>query len=679
MAKKRLFEIGATEDAPSQTLTDGEIYRQAEAGALNNNKEIGEVNGMMLNRSSVVIGKEEVKEATSILEKYKSGKATLEARIVEEENFYMRTYYKDAKKKLGTYKPDEETPMSGWLFNSIQNKHADFMDNYPEPICLAREQSDEEEANRLTSILPVIIEQNDFYSTYSDESWYKLKHGISAYSVLWNPELDNGLGNIDIGRPDILNLFWAPGITDIQKSPHFFSVDLVDNEILESQYPQLQGKLGGEEINYVKYSHDESNLEDKTMVIDWYYKKKVNGKTVVHFCKFVGDTVLYASENDTNYAVNGFYDHGKYPFVFDVLFPEESTPVGFGIIAIAKDPQVYIDLLDKVALEHSVKSSSPRWLAGENSGINEDEWLDWNKSIVHVQGTNDVSQEKFRDIVLPNMPSALLNLKEMKIDELKETTNNRDFSNGSTSAGVTSGAAIATLQEAGNKSSRDMIKQSQNAYVEMVRIIIELIRQFYTEERSFRIRNANGTGYEYINYNNAGLRMKNVTTNVNGEEVPVVLGDNEFGEQEYAVRLPIIDIDVRAQKQSPFTTLAQNETAMNLYNAGFFNPELAQQALICLEIMDFEGKEKVVEYVTQGQTLLNQVNNLNMQIMQASQLLMASGINPATVGLMPQMEGQPMPSGGGMSVSNPVSVAQDGAQERANTPYINNLLERARV
>jgi hypothetical protein len=267
----------------------------------------------------------------------------------------------------------------------------------------------------------------------------------------------------------------------------------------------------------------------------------------------------------------------------------------------------------------------------------------------------------------------------MKIDELKETTNNRDFSNGSTSAGVTSGAAIATLQEAGNKSSRDMIKQSQNAFVEVMRISIELIRQFYTEERSFRIRNANGTGYEFTNYSNAGLRIQPQTTNVNGQEMPVIIGQTEGGEDIYAVRLPIIDIDVRAQKQSPFTTLAQNETAMNLYNAGFFNPELAQQALICLEIMDFEGKEKVVEYVTQGQTLLNQVNNLNMQIMQASQLLMANGINPATVGLMPQMEGQPMPSGGGMSIGNPVSVAQDGAQERANTPYINDLLERARV
>ena len=679
VSMRKKFNVWGSSSPTEQSLTDNEVYVQAENNAMNGDSERGTVNGLMLNANSKKIGKAEIEKALSILEEYKSAKAVLEARIVEEEKYYMHTYNKDAKKKLGTFKADEETPTSGWLFNAIQNKHADFMDNYPEPICIAREQSDEEEAKKLTSILPVILEQNNFYRTYSKEAWYKIKHGVGVYSVLWNPELDNGLGNIDIGRPDILNLYWAPGITDIQQSPHFFSVNLEDNDVLESMYPELAGKLGTESISYVKYSHDETDTSKKTMVIDWYYKNKVNGKDVLHYCKFVGDTVLYASENDTNYAVNGYYEHGKYPFVFDVLFPEESTPVGFGMIAVGKDPQTYIDIIDKAALEHALKSATPRWIAGENTGINEDEWKDWSKSVVHAQGTNDVSQEKFKDITIPPLPAAVLNLKEAKINELKECLNNRDFSNGSTSAGVTSGAAIATLQEAGNKSSRDMIKDSQNSFVEVNYFSIELIRQFYTEERTFRIRNANGTGYEYTSYTNAGLRIQPMTQMINGVEQPIILGENAMGEAEYAVRLPIIDIKVKAQKQSPFTTLAQNETAMNLYNAGFFNPELAQQALICLEMMDFEGKEKIVEYVSNGQTLQNQLDQMNMQIMQASQMLASQGLNPAMFGLIPMQMGNPMPSGGGVSSSNPIATAQDGALERATTPYIENLKERARV
>ena len=38
-----------------------------------------------------------------------------------------------------------------------------------------------------------------------------------------------------------------------------------------------------------------------------------------------------------------------------------------------------------------------------------------------------------------------------KIEELKETSGNRDFSQGSTASGVTAASAIAALQEAGSK------------------------------------------------------------------------------------------------------------------------------------------------------------------------------------------------------------------------------------
>ena len=52
---------------------------------------------------------------------------------------------------------------------------------------------------------------------------------------------------------------------------------------------------------------------------------------MLQYCKFTGETVLYATENDPELRERGWYDHGKYPFVFDVLFPEEGTPAGTGM------------------------------------------------------------------------------------------------------------------------------------------------------------------------------------------------------------------------------------------------------------------------------------------------------------------------------------------------------------
>ena len=43
---------------------------------------------------------------------------------------------------------------------------------------------------------------------------------------------------------------------------------------------------------------------------------------------------------------------------------------------------------------------------------------------------------------------------------------------------MTAASAIAALQEAGSKLSRDMIKDSYNAHAQVVLLVIELVRQF---------------------------------------------------------------------------------------------------------------------------------------------------------------------------------------------------------
>ena len=81
------------------------------------------------------IGAEEVAEATAILQKYKAGKAALDKRIVDNELWFRMGHWKNYQNPMMEGKPQ---PASGWLFNSIANKHADAMDNYPAPNVLPR-------------------------------------------------------------------------------------------------------------------------------------------------------------------------------------------------------------------------------------------------------------------------------------------------------------------------------------------------------------------------------------------------------------------------------------------------------------------------------------------------------------------------------------------------------------
>ena len=609
-----------------------------------------------------IIGKAEIAKAVQKLTEYKNGKVNLENRIVNDEQFYKLQhwgYLNSLSKNQDADKEVKKRPTTAWMLNSIVNKHADLMDNYPEAICLPREKSDEEDAKMLSEIIPVVIEHNDYEDVYSDAVWYYIKHGTSCQGVFWDSSKENGLGDITIKNVDILNLFWEPGITNIQESQNLFYVSLVDSDELSEAYPNIKkNKLSGNAITVKDYIYDDSiDNSNKSLVVDWYYKKRVaDGRQLLHYVKFVGDTILFASENEQGYE-NGFYEHGEFPFTIARMYPEAGTPFGFGIISVCRDPQMYIDTLDGYMLDYVKKITNPRFYAKKNVGINIKEFEDWSKSFVYVDG--DFDEEKLKQINLQPLGAGIQNLREMKVNELKETSSNRDFSQGGTSAGITSGAAIATLQEAGNKTSRDMIKSLYRSYVDVIRLTIELIRQFYDEERTFRITGKSGE-YEFIRYSNQGIKE---------QEMVMPTGDTMY-------RRPVFDIDVKAQKTNPYSKMSQNETASNLYQMGIFAPQNAQQALIMLEMMDFEGKEKVREYVMQGQTLQNIVNQQQQQMAQMAQIIeKLTGESLMGDGESLGMDTQKTP---GKGRKNPIETANDNARDLHLNEYGKKLAQKAR-
>ena len=545
-----------------------------------------------------VIGAEEVRKAHGILMEYKNGKKNLEARVIANEQWYKLRhweYIRDGKEK------HQVEPVSAWLFNSLQNKHADAMDNYPMANILPREETDKPEAQKLTAIVPVVMEQNDYEQVYSDTWDDKLRGGTGITGVFWNPQKLGGLGDIEICQMDVLNLFWEPGITDIQKSPHFFSVELWDKDQLKATYPQvidLGTGDGGVLSQYVK--DDDVKTENKCLVVDWYYKKRIGARTVLHYCKYVGQTVLFASENDPQYAQRGWYHDGEYPFEFDPLFKVKQSPCGFGYIDVAKYAQQYIDEGDQDLWKNLKANARPRYLSRNDSGINEEEFSDLSKDIVHYEG----SPEDLIPIKGAGLSGVYVTLKQNKIEELKEVTGNRDVSTGGTTSGVTAAAGIAAMQEAGSKLSRDGNKASYRRHRRIVTMVIERIRQFYDHSRCFRILGPNGQE-AYTRYDNSKIRLQQTGT-IDGKPT---------------YRLPVFDVEISAQKQNPYSRLSQNELAIQFYNSGFFNPQMADQAIACLELMDFDRKQFVIDKIQTNAMLFQQLQQAQQRILQLSQLV----------------------------------------------------------
>ena len=611
------------------------------------------------------IGAEEVRKASEILRKYKQGKARLEQKIIANEEFWKLrqwNYMNDGA--------DDFKPATAWLWSCIQSRYSDAMDSYPTCNFQPRQQDDKPEAKKLSSIVPVILEQNRSEDVYSDVVWYTLKHGGSVQGVFWDGTKHNGLGDVAIKKIDFINLFWESGITDIQESRNVFNTELVANEILEQRYPQCKGKLGEKSVTLAKYLYDDNvDTSDKSVVIDWYYHTYVNGKKTLQYVKYVNDIVLYATENEIvapekvtidpetgipltiplgkSIAEKGLYDHALYPFVTMALYPIEGSICGYGLTDIGRDTQIQIDRLNKAITDNAVEGASPRYFIKADGTVNEREYADKTKQFVHVEG--NIGEENIRPIDTKQLDSIYVNFLNQKIEELKYVTSNQDSNNGVAPSGVTAASAIAALQETAGKNARSANKTFHRAFREVCYQIVELIRQFYDIPRTFRIM-ADGMQEQFVQYDNTGIAPQQQMT----------MGEN------MGLRMPEFDIDVTSEKANPYKKMEINELALAFYNNGFFNPQMTDQALACLNMMDFTKKEDVMQKIQENGTLAEM-----LVLYQQMALQFANQINPLlgeqVANQILSQSGQPIPQGTGMVNLGDTTGGEPAHMEKARS------------
>lgn len=580
----------------------------------------------------------DVEEFTTVLKEYQQGKQLIDAKATANQEWWRMRHWG----QMQSSEADEEKATSAWLFNSIINKHADIMDNYPRPNILPRSPQMEKEAKRLSEIIPIIDDRNDYEKIYDSKAYDLLIDGGCVTTVIWDNSLNDGMGDIVTKIVDIHNIFWEPGIEDIQDSAYVFVSKLVDNDVLEEQYPQMRGKSGGTKTTTEYINKDENpDPTKKSEVWDMYYKKTIRTvveesdtgeraervDTLLHFVKFCNGVLLYASENDKALKDRGWYDHGKYPFVVTPLFKIKESPWGFGYVDVMKSPQAQIDRLDQLILKNAIMVGRKRWAVKESAEINPEDFADWSKTLIKVSGSASSLDDCMKEISVDSIPAFVVQHKTNMIDQLKETSGNRDVSQGSTQSGVTAATAIAALQEAGSKLSRDINRVLYRSRRDEDFLKVELIRQFYTEPRAFRIDNNDGS-YTFVEYD---------SSTISGRDA-------------------VFDIKINAEKQSPFSRAAQNETMKELYGMGLFAPANAEPALTCLDGMEFEGIDKIKEEVKNKSLMMQQFQMMQAAIMQVDAAFPQLGI-AAMAGLS-----QPQPTA---ATQQRASSEEGTAEERA--------------
>jgi hypothetical protein len=398
----------------------------------------------------------------------------------------------------------------------------------------------------------------------------------------------------------------------------------------------------------------------------------VNGKKTLQYVKYVNDIVLFATENELvgqeketidpetgiplvvpikkPLAETGLYDHALYPFVTMSLYPVEGSVCGYGITDIGRDTQIQIDQLNKAIIDNALEGACPRYFIRNDGSINPQEFDDKTKKFVHVEG--NIGEENIRPIDNKGLDSIYVSFLQQKIDELKYVTSNQDVNNGATPSGITAASSIAALQETAGKNARSSNKTFHRAFRDVCYQIVELIRQFYDVPRTFRI-NPEGMQAQFVSYDNSGLKPQ-----------PQMTMGMDMG-----LRLPEFDIEVTSEKANPYKRAEYNELALSFYNAGFFSPQMTDQALACLSMMDFSKKDEVMQKISENGTLQEM-----LLMYQQMALQLASKYDPA---LAEQIATQIMTQGG-QPIPQKVGAEATEVGGKEEHPYVEKARSNAR-
>ena len=498
--------------------------------------------------------------ALEAFERYRADREPYIARMRDNEEYYRSFYERFAATEQR--RMDCSTPL---LFSCIENAAADASSSYPVPNILEREPEGTRAAEALSKLLPVQLEMSRFRRVYAVNTVNKLKHGTAVYGVFYN----GATREIDIRSVDPLDVYVDAHLENVQDSRFVFISAAVDNDILKARYPRHSGLFSGDtEIEGLSGSY---TLTNRSEVLDCYYKKPDG---TLHMMKLIGDVILEATEDMEGYE-NGLYEHGEYPIVFDVMYPIKGSPFGFGMLDIGKGTQIEIDKLDNAITRNVILASRQRYFSKRNSGINIEEFTDIDNDVIHVDG--DI-EEALRPLRMNSINTHPITHRENKKSELKELLANRDFQQGQTTGGVTAASAINALRETGEKRARRTASEMYETYKEIIYMCIGLIRQFYTDTRTFRVSDGEG-GRSFLEFSNAMMRA--------ADGIDPSTGERRWREIRF-------DVEVVPQSESPYTQEQQNTTLMTLWNSGFFLPQNAEAAGLVLKSMDFKGKGQLL-------------------------------------------------------------------------------------
>lgn len=469
---------------------------------------------------------------------FKADRQPVEDYWREEQRFYKGDHWYGLRSdSTSRQRPNAVENIAWSQIEAIVGKLCGWM---PYPDFEGVEPGDDSAARNLNDYVPKELRQIKFKAKHIRAVRRMVIHGPLIYKTIFDPNIEGGRGkNRYQGRNDIIpvdlgSFYPDPRIRDFlylqDGAAHIIKVPQL-LEYFSKRWPEQGSKVepdngGGEEVFEVDgissdgFNHDNSvgspnkaEYRQTAGLIEYWYRglpKLVTQEDNDLFTEAAADKLAHGVDPSEDIAkaagnMEGIhciyvstsgvflehkayvYDHGQYPFQARTLFPDEANLWGKGFMRDMIKPQIFKNKYAEIAIETMARQGNGAIMYEDGAITKPQTWQERRSQpgamLPVAQGRlNDV-----KEIQGTNIPGSLFNALSYYDEMLQKVPGQFDSSNGASNASVTSGEQAKALMSAAGTRLNTASDTIQETLEEVFGQYIELMAQFYTEERIVRV------------------------------------------------------------------------------------------------------------------------------------------------------------------------------------------------
>lgn len=531
---------------------------------------------------------------------------------------------------------DKASPNCNIIASSINTIAPILTDTSPSFGVLAGEPRDMPFAELITQALKVWWDRRSMNHVVVESIMDALVTDVGVLKVVWDPELDSGLGDVDVSVVDPRRLYVPPDANDFGRNcpwviHEFFEsrgklalrwpdkgneideakawsgrtgdgdeeidtrtrvVSPTDKDVDAPDNPEEGSDRGNDNIRVWEcWMEDDSVVEEETINEDGtkdvkLKKKWPRGRLVT----VLPDTSCLLQD------VENPYKDANHPFVriIDMIVPRSFY--GMGEVQGLSETQRMINKSFAVIMDWCNLMSNPSWVVDNDSGVDPDMLTSDVGQIIVKKAGSQVDRQP-----APPVPPQLFEMYHT-LTQLADTQSGvHEITQGRKPTGITAAQAIETLQQAAHTKIRLKERNLLVSLQRLGRLVVSRMLQYYTEPRVIRLTGrddmvGNWPTYVrwYVEQNEEGMyRPISQVTSYDEQtesyvEQPAVEGEYTAGEFE---------LDVTSGTSLPYIKEQRGQQAIRLYE----REAIDQEAL--LEVLDFPGKEEILQRMNEQKRL----------------------------------------------------------------------------